>query len=275
MALGLVTVDGARLEVEVSGEGEPVVIIQTALSTHELIPLGDRLRRQARCRTITYHRRGYAGSSPAPGPGSVAGDAADCRALLAALGVQAAHVVGASYSAAVALQLAACAPGCVHSLTVIEPPPVAGPAAEEFRTANSHLLEVFEARGADATLEQFLRALTGPNWRRDWEMALPGSVAQMQRDAATFFGADVPALLGWRFGQLEAQQVTAPTLCIGGTDSGPWFLEARQCVVRLLHAEEVVIAGADHSLALTHADQAVTAIAGFLRQHPIRTSDQP
>lgn len=269
MALGPVTVDGAQLEVEISGEGEPVVLIQTALSTDELVPLGHRLRRRARCRTITYHRRGYAGSSPGSGAGSVEVDAADCRALLTALRVGAVHVVGTSYSATVALHLASWAPGCVHSLTLVEPPPIAGPSAEEFRAANSHLLEVFRTRGAGAALAQFLGALVGPDWRREFETVLPGSVAHMERDAATFFGADVPALIRWRFGDLEAQQVTAPTLCVGGTKSGPWFVHARRSLLGLLHAEEAVIEGAGHSLALTHADDAATAIARFLHRHPI------
>lgn len=267
-----VSVGGARLEVEAIGLGEPVVVIQTALCTDELVPLTNELRRHLPCRTITYHRRGYAGSSPISGFGSTERDAADCQGVLTALGVGAAHVVGVSYSAAVALQLALSAPESVHSLTLVEPPPISGASAVEFRAANARLLQVHERCGPQAALEQFLGMLVGPEWRGRWETALPGSVAQMERDAATFFTADVPTLIEWKFGDRDAERVTAPTLCVGGTDSGPWFVEARQRVVRLLQAEEVVIDGADHSLALNHADQAATAIAGFLRRHSIRTS---
>jgi pimeloyl-ACP methyl ester carboxylesterase len=72
---------------------------------------------------IHYHRRGYAQSSPVQGAGSIERDAADGRALLAALGVARAHVVGVSYSGgrpAAGGRLA----DWVHSLALLEPPPV-------------------------------------------------------------------------------------------------------------------------------------------------------
>jgi pimeloyl-ACP methyl ester carboxylesterase len=100
----MVRIPGGELEVAESGSGEPVIFIQTALTADELGPLANELA--ADYRTILYHRRGYAGSSAVTGPGSIARDAADCRALLGALAIDRAHVVGYSYSAAVALELA-------------------------------------------------------------------------------------------------------------------------------------------------------------------------
>jgi pimeloyl-ACP methyl ester carboxylesterase len=55
----------------------------------------------------------------------------DCQQLLTALDIESAHVVGVSYSAAVALQLAATTPSCVHTLTLIEPPPLHVPSANQ------------------------------------------------------------------------------------------------------------------------------------------------
>ena len=118
-----VALSDATLEVEVRGSGEPVVLIQTALTADEFLPLAGQPELQDNYRVILYHRRGYAGSSPVRGPGSIERDANDCQQLLAALNIERAHVVGVSYSAAVALQLAATASGCVHSLCLIEPAP--------------------------------------------------------------------------------------------------------------------------------------------------------
>ena len=112
----LISVDGAQLEVEVRGSGEPVVLIQTALLADEFVPLAQQPQLRDSFQTVLYHRRGYAGSSPVDGPGSIAHDAADCLALLGALGIERAHVVSLSYSGPVALQLALDAPEQVHSL---------------------------------------------------------------------------------------------------------------------------------------------------------------
>ena len=102
MTTSLRSVGDAELEVTDWGSGEPLVFIQTALTADELLPLA-RDEALAGYRKIVYHRRGYAGSSPAVPPGSIARDAHDCVGLLAALGIERAHVVGFSYSGAVAM----------------------------------------------------------------------------------------------------------------------------------------------------------------------------
>lgn len=126
-----ITLGGVDLELEMLGEGEPVVVIQTALTADELRPLAQQIALSGGYQVIHYHRRGYAGKRPLLRPGSVAADAADCRALMEALNVEPAHVVGVSYSAAIALTLASTAPETVRTLTVMEPPPVGVPSAPQ------------------------------------------------------------------------------------------------------------------------------------------------
>ena len=270
-ALRRVALPDATLEVEVRGSGEPVVLIQTALTADEFLPLAGQPELQDNYRVILYHRRGYAGSSPVRGPGSIERDAHDCQQLLAALNIERAHVVGVSYSAAVALQLAATASGCVHSLCLIEPPPVHIPSADEFLAANVQLTEDHRAHGSATALDRFLVRVIGPAWRRDIEQHIPGGGAQVERDADTFFATDIPALLTWRFGAEDARRISRPVLYLGGTESGPWFAQVRELVLAWLpQAEDVMFKGADHSLALTHAPQLAAALTTFLRRHPIR-----
>jgi pimeloyl-ACP methyl ester carboxylesterase len=234
------------------------------------LPLARQPELQRAYRIVLYHRRGYAGSSPVEGPGSIARDALDCQQLLAALEIERAHVVGVSYSAAVALQLAAAAPSRVHTLTVIEPPPVHIPSADEFLAANVQLTEDHRLHGSTIALDRFLTRLIGPAWRTDIERHIPGGAAQVQRDADTFFATDIPALLSWQFGAQDAQRISHPVLYIGGTESGPWFAEVRHLILGWLpQAEDVVLAGADHSLAITHPAQVAAAMTTFLRRHPI------
>ena len=266
----LVTVGDIALEVHDGGMGDPVVMVQTALTADELRPLAEHLSARGAYHVIVYHRRGYAGSSPVHGPGSVARDAADCRDLLVALGLGSAHVVGYSYSGAVALQLAVDAPEQVHTLTLVEPPPVHVPSSQEFREANTRIMESRRVRGPDAALEEFLGLVIGPSWRIEVEQRVPGAAAQMQRDTGTFFDTDLPALLSWSFDAADARRVTCPVLHVGGSDSGPWFAEVRQLILTWLpQTEDVLLDGADHSLALTHTAQIAAALADFLGRHPL------
>lgn len=268
MTRTLIPAQGARLEVIDEGSGDAVVFVQTALTADELVPLAERVRDGFR--TIVYHRRGYARSSPVHGPGSVARDAADCRYIIAALGLGRVHIVGSSYSGAVGLQLAVDAAEHVHTLTLLEPPPVHVPSAPEFRAANAGLQEARRARGPDAALDEFLTLVIGPQWRTEIEQRLPGAAEQMQRDATTFFDTDLPALLSWQFDAEDARRVTCAVLHIGGADSGQWFAEVRDLVLAWLpRAEDVVITGADHSLTITHTPQIADALVDFLGRHPI------
>lgn len=266
----LVTVPDAQLQVSVWGRGEPLVFIQTALTADELQPIAAASAIDA-YRKILYYRRGYGDSSRIEGARSIAGDARDCVALLHELDITRAHVVGLSYSGAVALQLAADAPEIAHTLTLIEPPPLHTPSEPEFRAANDRLIRLRLQEGSAAALDEFLTLLIGPDWQQVADAHLPGSSAQMRRDSVTFFDADLPALLDWKFDREDASRITCPVLYVGGTNSGAWFADVRELMLSWLpHGEDVAIGGADHSLALTHAAQIAEALLAFLRRHPMR-----
>jgi pimeloyl-ACP methyl ester carboxylesterase len=269
-AARLVPVPAGELEVEVRGAGEPVVLIQTALVADELRPLAERLLRNGGAQVILYHRRGYGRSTRARGAGSITSDALDCHELLASIGIERAHVVGASYAGAVALQLASSAPDSVHSLSVIEPPPVGVPSAPEFQAAARAMQADHRRYGPTIGLERFMVRIVGHQWRHDIEQQLPGAVAQVETDAATFFVSDLPAVLAWRFGASDAARITQPVLHVGGTESGAWFTEMRQRLLDWLpQAEAHVVTGADHNLVLTHTAEIAQAVTTFLRRHPI------
>lgn len=270
----LIDIGGIELEVRDTGTGEPVVLVQTALTADELVPLADGLVTGG-FRTIVYHRRGYAGSGPVQGRGSVVLDAADCRDLVGVLGLGPVNIVGYSYSGAVGLQLAADAPEQVHTLTLIEPPPVHVPASAEFREANDRLLTARREHGPGPALEEFLSLVIGSDWHTEVERRLPGATAQMRQDRTTFFDTDLPALLSWKFDADDARRVTCPVLHVAAGESGPWFAQVRDLILEWLpHAEDVVIDGADHSLALTHATEISDVLIEFLRRNPVPTTER-
>lgn len=264
----MVPVGDVLLDVETVGSGEPVMVIQTALVANELRPLCGLLAGAGEYRVIHCHRRGYAGSGPIDRPRSITDEAADAAAAIEALHVAPAHVVGASFSAAIGLTLAAMAPDLVRTLAVVEPPPTGTPGTEEFRATNRDLHDTHAHAGPRAALDQFMAMLTGPDWRDTSERELPGSVTAMERDAATFFGSDVPALASWSFSDREAARVRCPVLCVGGRESGAWFTEMRAHLGDLLPTADItVVDGAGHLLASTHAELVADLLIRHLRRH--------
>ena len=258
------TIAGARVEVEELGAGEPVAVVQTALSMAELAPLAQVLSRDFHVWHV--HRPGYGANGPARTPGSIEADADLVASVLDRLDLGPWHLVGASYSAAVALSLAVRHPGTVRSLVLVEPPPHGTPGAAGFRAANELLRDVHTRSGPTAALDEVMQIVDGPGWRANAERDLPGSVADMERDAGTFFRSDVPALLGWSLDDECAARIDRPTLLVGGAESHPWFDEMLDRLELVLPAAtRVTIAGAGHSAALTHHAGVGSAIVDHLR----------
>jgi pimeloyl-ACP methyl ester carboxylesterase len=177
-----VSLDGAELDYQVSGTGESVVFIHGAFIAGTFRPLLVEPSLAGHYRLILYHRRGYAGSSRASGPVSVAQQAADCGALLRHLGVDRAHVVGHSYGGDVALQLALDTPGVVHSLALLEPGLMVGASAQDYREALSGGAERYREAGAAVVVDEFLQA-RWPGYRAALDRVLPGAFAQAVADA--------------------------------------------------------------------------------------------
>ncbi|MGC5584722.1 alpha/beta fold hydrolase [Ornithinimicrobium sp. W1679] len=271
MTVARVPVDGGVLEVRLHGDGPTLLLVQTALSTDEVAVLGCEPSLRSRHRVVDLRRRGYLtvpDGAPARAPGSVVQDAADCATVLVSLDASPAHVVGASYSGAVALELAAARPELVRTLTLLEPPPVEVEAGTAFRHASQELMEVFAQEGVTAALEAFTRVLGTDSWEAQRAATGADEVARVERDATVFFSSDVPALLTWRFGPTRAAEVLAPVLYVGGGDSGPWFAQVHDWVAELFpQAEHHVLPGADHLLLRTHTARVASLVADFLHRH--------
>jgi pimeloyl-ACP methyl ester carboxylesterase len=266
-------IDDVTLEYEVSGPGEPVVCIHGALIADTFRPLLAESSLSG-YQVITYHRRGYAGSSPTVGPIGIAQQAADCRALLVHLGVKRAHVIGHSLGGAIALQLALDAPDIVHSLALLEPALMIGESAEGYREALARGRERYREVGAAVVVDEFLRA-RWPGYRDQIDHVLPGAMAQAIADAGTSFEADLAGLFDWQFGEDEARRIKQPTLSVLGGKSEilwPRFGETHRALLAWLpDADEFVLPGATHFLQVENPREMADGLAAFFARHPITT----
>ena len=110
-------VAGSELHYERRGQGPPLLLIQGmgANGTHWGEPFLAELERDFEL--VLYDHRGIGRSAPLQGAGlTVAGLAADALALLDALGIAQAHVLGISMGGMVAQELALAAPDRVRTL---------------------------------------------------------------------------------------------------------------------------------------------------------------
>jgi pimeloyl-ACP methyl ester carboxylesterase len=267
-----VRTDGSELEYEVSGRGEAAVFIHGAFIADTFRPLLAEPSLADRYRLILYHRRGYAGSSRASEPVSIARQAADCRALLRHLGVERAHVVGHSYGGDVALQLALDAPGVVHSLALLEPGLMVGASAQGYRDALAQGVERYREAGAAVAVDEFLQARwPGPGYRVALDRVLPGAYAQAAADAETWFEREASGQLAWRFGEAEARSISQPTLSVlGGQSDALWsrFGETHRLLLEWLpYAEGFVLPGTSHLMQLQDPRGMAEALAAFWARH--------
>jgi pimeloyl-ACP methyl ester carboxylesterase len=272
--LNRASLDGVDLEYEVSGTGEPVVFIHGAFIADIFRPLLAEPSLAGRYRLILYHRRGYADSSRASGPVSVARQAADCRSLLRYLGVERAHLVGHSYGGDVALQLALESPGVVHSLALLEPGLMVGASAQDYRKSLARGVERYRELGAEVVMDEFLQA-RWPGYRAALDRVLPGAFAQAMADAETWFEREASGQLAWRFGEAEARRIGQPTLSVlGGESDALWsrFGETHRLLLGWLpHAEGFVLPGTTHLMQIQDPRGMAEALAAFWARHPLAT----
>jgi hypothetical protein len=149
---------------------------------------------------------------------------------------------------------------------LIEPPPTVTSYRDEFAATTERLLAVRRADGVDAAHDAFLDLLGTPQWWAALAPHVPDARAQMRRDAATFFDADLPAVAAWEFGDADAARVTCPVQYVGGDASGPWWAAVRRRVREWFPAAgDTIVAGGDHGLAVTHAADIAAALGPFWR----------
>jgi len=265
-------INGVELEYQVSGTGEPAVFIHGAFIADAFRPLIAEPSLAGQYQLILYHRRGYAGSSRASGPVSIAQQAADCCALLEHLEVKRAHVVGHSYGGSVALQFALDTPAVVHSLALLEPGLMVGASAQGYRESLSRNVERYREAGAEVSVDEFLRARL-PGYRAVLDRELPGAFDQAVADAGTTFECELAGQPDWSFGEAEAQRIGHPTLSVlGGESEALWprFGEAHRLLLAWLpNAEGFVVPGARHFLQLEYPRVVAEALAAFWARHSL------
>jgi pimeloyl-ACP methyl ester carboxylesterase len=260
------TINGVKLEYEVRGQGEPVLLIHGALVAETFGPMM-REPSLANHRLIRVHRRGYAGSEHPDGPSSLTLQAEDAIALLRHLGISRAHVAGHSYGGLLALRVALIEPSLVQSLGLLEPPMLATPTGQEFVDSLRPVVGKFRAGDAVGAAESFCVAVGGPNAVAGLK-SLPRAYDQAVRDVGTLFAREFPVMAEGMFIKDEAPKLRMPALSVVGEKSEPVFRHSHDLLMQWLpNVEALEIPAATHFLQVEQPRAVAEGLAAFFRRH--------
>jgi pimeloyl-ACP methyl ester carboxylesterase len=263
--------NGIDLQYDVTGSGDPVLLISTGPIADSFLPLVSEKALADRYRLIRYRQRKLTTGTHNPEPVSFAQHAADAAALLGHLDIRRAHVAGHSTGAAIALQLAFDRPEIVRTLALLEPTLVSVPSAAAFFEKVGPALAAYGAGDREGAMETFLSAVSSLNWdtcRAEIDKRIPDGAAQALKDADNFFGSYLPALNAWQFGGEQADAISHPVLSVLGTKTERWFADGHG----LLHTwfpqvEDCVIEDVGHLLHMQRPEPVARGLAEFFARH--------
>ena len=262
-------INGVQLYWELNGSGEPAVLVHGSWGDHNnWAPVVPAL--SGSFNLATYDRRGHSRSERPAGQGSILQDVDDLAALIEHLFAGPAHVIGNSFGAAIALNLAVRRPELIRTLFAHEPPLfglLEGDAAvqQPLQGANQRIAAVvplLEAGDFEAGARRFVETIAmGPG---AWDQ-LP----QAMRDMFVF---NAPTWLdelqepAWDTLDLRALSAfTAPALLSMGGESPPFFPAVVECIAAALpHARRHLFPQAGHVPHMSHSAEYVRVVTEFI-----------
>jgi pimeloyl-ACP methyl ester carboxylesterase len=207
--------DDVELTYELQGHGERIVLVHASPFVSWYVPLVEQL---AAFSTLRYRRRLLEAGSGGYRPLTVGEDAASCIRLMDHVGWSTAHIVGHSYGALVALQLAIDAPERVRSVALLEPAARGISRSEQVAAALELVVAAYRSGDKAGAVDGFLRHVCGDGYRAVLDRAIPGAFGEALDEADLFFQAEMPAVQRWSFGPADAAHVTQPVLNVLGAE---------------------------------------------------------
>ncbi len=237
---------GTELYYERGGGGEPMLLIQGMSATHLAWGAEFRAGLEPSFDTVVFDNRGMGRSGQAELPFTIADMAADAAALLDALGIAEAHVVGISMGGAIAQELALANPDRVRTLT-LGATFCGGPEATLMAPEDLQLLGAAYASGDP---EKVYRAM--------WEINISPDFAEDDSNYAAFrdMGSALPAPRPVVMQQMRAcaqhdtsdrlGRLSMPTLVVHGTADRLIGFANGELIARSIPAPLEALDGAGH-----------------------------
>jgi pimeloyl-ACP methyl ester carboxylesterase len=259
-----VGLNGIEVYHELHGDGPPLLLVAgLASDSQSWLPVRDALAE--RFRLVLVDNRGCGRTTPQDAPLSVPQMADDCAALLDALGIPRAHVLGHSMGGMIALDLAARHGARVERLVL------AGTGAATARTATV-MGDLAAARETGMPPELWFRLLF-PWLFRPGFFEYPETVAEAARLSAAYpypqsdaaFRAQFEASRAYRGHAAAAAAVRAPTLVLNASlDLLMTPADADRTFAAIPQRRSAVLEGAAHSMHWDKPREFVREVLAFL-----------
>ncbi len=254
--------DGTPINVEVQGQGRPLVIVSGALFASERwLPVTTLLATERKPYVVDRRGRGKSGNNAPYDPER---EVEDLLAVLADIG-EPADLLGHSSGAILALQTAARAPANLEHLVVYEPPVFFNEADRIAPNLPERLEALLAAGQLEQAVETFL--LEGP---RTSETELRNMKAgSFWAPLVRGFGHTVPydsrVQRSFSGSTEELQRIRIPTLMlIGGASPERMVTGARTIAARLPRARIAELPGQQHMAQMTATSLFASAVNDFL-----------
>jgi pimeloyl-ACP methyl ester carboxylesterase len=214
---------------------------------------------------VTYDRRGNSRSGAPPGwtRTTVQEQAGDAAALLRALDLAPAAVVGSSTGGVFALCLAIEHPGVVRGTVVHEPSLAAAVERPEEMSAaiGAPVRAAMATGGPRAAIEAFWRAVSG---NANWERLDPDLRERMLGNAETYLGIERGAFDGYRPDDAALAAIRAPVMVLASDRTLPFFARMAAWVADRAGVPLMTTPGS-HTPYLDHPRELAETLRPFLR----------
>jgi len=257
-----VPVDDVALAYRECGSGYPVVLINGLASTMDTWNPPVLATISEHFRVIIFDHRGTGYSSTSDKPFSISLLARDTAALMDALGISSAHVLGLSMGASVAQELALGFPGKVNRLIL-----VAGECggSESVRAQPEIIAQLIDKSGTMAdVINRMFSLLFPPSWLAVHDpLDYCPEVYETTSDESV--ARQLLAFLGWTGSFSRLGNIHSPTLVITGTDDvivPP--VNSHIISGQIPGAQLVEFTGAGHGLMYQFPDQFSDCVLTFL-----------
>jgi pimeloyl-ACP methyl ester carboxylesterase len=238
--------DGVRLHVEEAGAGRPVLFVHEFAGDHRSWePQVRSLGRRYRC--ITYAARGYPPSDVPEDEAAYSQDraVADAIAVLDALGVERAHVVGLSMGAFATLHLGLRHPDRADSLVVAACGYGAQPERQEaFRRESNVIAGAFAAEGAAEVAKRYSVGPARVQFQNKDPRGWAEFAAQLAEHSSTGSALTMRGVQGARPSLYDLtaglEGLTVPTLIVAG-DEDEGVLEPSLMLKRTIPASGLAV----------------------------------
>lgn len=265
MKKGTARVDGTSLYYEVAGKGFPLVLISGG-GTLDCRAWDEQFEAFARSfRVIRYDIRGIGKSAR---PRAAFSHCRDLYALLKFLKVKRAHVVGLSFSGAIAVDFALEHPEMVDRLVLA----ATGTSADAKARANVESLAALSAMAKKDGLERTVEFLAGlPFFISQENLAAREKLRRIYADNRDLFDDNFPLVTLWQTTEPTADarlsEIRAPTLILIAENDHPTYREITdKLAAGVRGAKQVVIPGATHLIHMDRPEEFNRAVLGFLNE---------